>query len=263
MQSWLYPIYFFPVNKLFKKVFHNFMVGKHVPHLLWPHLRAVIKAQHFGFCGSFNYGFMFTPFYFVFILVIDLILLFFKNLFCIQSTLVNRILFLKCYINKCNSWSYGFFQMMVEYMTLSHRIVANRKAKKGIIINVSIPWKMYWYVAKLEYTYPPVLIKSSWDVNTLWSYTYTHCLLRRKQFSCDYGKVCFMYLMSHDTFEWLFIEIICRKHAIGNWPQQTDATYLRGRRMYPLSQISVYHAVSEKVNNKAAHHRSGPERPAW
>lgn len=49
----------------------------------------------------------------------------------------------------------------------------DRQKSIWIIINAFFSWKMHWFVAHLDYTYPPVLITSSWDRSTFWSYTPT------------------------------------------------------------------------------------------
>lgn len=82
---------------------------------------------------------------------------------------------------------------------------------------------------------------------------YTHpCCLSQWSLECVFLHCLLTYLNDY------LLKRFVREHAIGNWPQQAEATNLWGQRIYPLTQISIHQAVSEGVNNKAAHLLSSP-----
>lgn len=61
-----------------------------------------------------------------------------------------------------------------------------------------------------------------------------------------------------------FLNDYLLKQFVGNMLLGTSHDRLRqqiyrGTRIYPLAQISIHQAVSEGVNNKAAHLLSGPQ----
>lgn len=55
--------------------------------------------------------------------------------------------------------------------------------------------------------------------------------------------------------------MICRQHTIGDRPRKKGSKEsVGGNTFFPLTQISIYQAVSEGVNNKAAHLLSSPRQ---